>query len=33
MAVDRDAERVYEMVRLSGRPPYETALWAALDAG
>jgi acetyl esterase len=24
MAVDRDAERVLEMVRLSGRPPYET---------
>jgi acetyl esterase len=24
MALDRDAERVLEMVRLSGRPPYET---------
>src|SRR5215471_678760 len=24
MAIDRDAERVLEMVRLSGRPPYET---------
>ena len=24
MAVDRDAERVLEMVRVSGRPPYET---------
>jgi acetyl esterase len=24
MAVDRDAERVLEIVRLSGRPPYET---------
>jgi len=24
MAIDRDAERVFEMVRLSGRPPYET---------
>src|SRR5690348_2757880 len=24
MALDRDAERVLELVRLSGRPPYET---------
>ena len=24
MALDSDAERVLEMVRLSGRPPYET---------
>jgi hypothetical protein len=24
MALDRDAEQVLEMVRLSGRPPYET---------
>ena len=24
MAVDRDAERVLEMARLSGQPPYET---------
>ena len=24
MALDRDAERVLEMVRLAGRPPYET---------
>ena len=24
MAIDRDAEQVLEMVRLSGRPPYET---------
>jgi acetyl esterase len=24
VALDRDAERVLEMVRLSGRPPYET---------
>ena len=24
MALDHDAERVLEMVRLSGRPPYET---------
>jgi hypothetical protein len=24
MALDRDAGRVLEMVRLSGRPPYET---------
>ncbi len=24
MTLDRDAERVLEMVRLSGRPPYET---------
>ena len=24
MAVDRDAERVLELVQLSGRPPYET---------
>jgi len=24
MGLDRDAERVLEMVRLSGRPPYET---------
>jgi acetyl esterase len=24
MALDRDAEHVLEMVRLSGRPPYET---------
>jgi acetyl esterase len=30
MTLDRDAERVLEMVRLSGRPPYETL--SALEA-
>jgi hypothetical protein len=24
MALDRDAERILELMRLSGRPPYET---------